>query len=600
MLGVGSGGKSAVNGVSFDEINDAYRLGLTVKVKGHRFSETREGVTYNMLHVTDFIVLEPEKLPLNIYQFKVIQSEYQNITELWNRVSGNQSFQVGRDQTGANWRDVTQGFMLYLHESERFSVEWNASGRALMELYAPQETLLNTNASRWGDLVSVYGGNDRVQLSFECHLAGIYRLLFTSESGNGVDVDLNISRLHLNTDEVFFIEFHYASSQFGGMGSAGGYPQPPANVITLGRNKQFSSQYVDSSYRYEAVFLEDEEIRFEYNATAPITLKLTGPGKFSLQINGTSIEQVVKLPITGKYVFALEGAERTYASFRCYRTSNTNYFGDPRAPIEAVMGLTEPRPPSWIPKFTPQSLNGSLSVSSYPLQQSQRFEEIKTENHSVISLQTDNCEYLLHVGLNPDCIPYPEGGDLMIQDLSLRDIVNAYDNNIPVIVTGFPFQLMRNETVYEMFHVIDVKLNRTQLVLETYHSVNLVSGRFHWGSIADNIEQFPVSFSTGYISYNYPSEGEIYGNQEHQFKTYLVEGEKIRIQLNSTNGVEYRLKDGYGSINFQLDDDFISSLNNVTHIDTILTAQKTGTYYFAIRGFSGLSGNVVFNCYRIP
>jgi hypothetical protein len=55
---------------------------------------------------------------------------------------------------------------------------------------------------------------------------------------------------------------------------------------------------------------------------------------------------------------------------------------------------------------------------------------------------------------------------------------SAHDGNLTVALTGFPFQLSRNETDHEMFHVTGVSVKDShRLPVVTSHSVTLVSGR---------------------------------------------------------------------------------------------------------------------------
>jgi hypothetical protein len=57
MMLVNSTGTSKIYGVTLDEIHEAYRLGLEVEVRGERYSETRNGEKYEIIHVTSFKVI---------------------------------------------------------------------------------------------------------------------------------------------------------------------------------------------------------------------------------------------------------------------------------------------------------------------------------------------------------------------------------------------------------------------------------------------------------------------------------------------------------------------------------------------------------------
>ncbi len=55
---------------------------------------------------------------------------------------------------------------------------------------------------------------------------------------------------------------------------------------------------------------------------------------------------------------------------------------------------------------------------------------------------------------------------------------SAHDGNLTVALTGFPFQLSRNETDHEIFHVTGVSVKDShRLPVVTSHSVTLVSAR---------------------------------------------------------------------------------------------------------------------------
>jgi hypothetical protein len=166
-----------------------------------------------------------------------------------------------------------------------------------------------------------------------------------------------------------------------------------------------------------------------------------------------------------------------------------------------------------------------------------------------------------------------------------------------VALTGFSFQLSRNETDHEMFHVTGVSVKDSHLLpVVTSHSVTLVSGRhsFSWGN--GEVKPFPVEIETGMRTIENDS-----GFQEHIFNVYLKEGKTISVSVNATKAIDFSFNTGYGYRGFGGDhEDYIALGSNVVEVNLTFTAEKTGSHFFGIRGYGGATGTVIFDCKRLP
>jgi hypothetical protein len=417
------------------------------------------------------------------------------------------------------------------------------------------------------------------------------------------DVDLAITKIHIMTDEIFFSERGGVDTNTGGMGFGGFHLTLPLDVINIGKTWLSTGYWSDRSYRYKASFSENEDIRICYNATTPIILKLTGPSKLKTYFDGSSLDTVFTVPKAGSYEFNLDANQTALVSFRCYRLTGKNYIGNASTPLELFSSARYPREPTWIPVYTLQTITGSLGITSFPAKMTQRYTDTVIEDHDVLSIHTESGVLILYTGLDPDCILYPEGtlntnmGYTMIQDLSLMDLVNAYRYNLTVTVAGFPFQLARNGSIYQMFLINGVTLsNRAQLILVACHTFELVSGRSSWSWGERLFEQFPLEFNTGYTTYD-----DVYGNQVHNFQIYLLKGDRISYQINASSQIDFRFYSGVGYRGFRSDpENYLYMENKVVEIDQKYTATRTGAYNFVVRGYSGASGTVVFDCSRVP
>jgi len=100
VIPVDSGGRTLIGRVTFDELLDAYRLGLTVEVQGHRFTLLRNNTAYRCFFVESARVLEPERAPLVIYHTAISSGSFN--PEIWfigdKRVQMPQSFHWGETQ----------------------------------------------------------------------------------------------------------------------------------------------------------------------------------------------------------------------------------------------------------------------------------------------------------------------------------------------------------------------------------------------------------------------------------------------------------------------------------------------------------------------
>jgi hypothetical protein len=256
------------------------------------------------------------------------------------------------------------------------------------------------------------------------------------------------------------------------------------------------------------------------------------------------------------------------------------------------------------PHFNSTTIEGTLTPTDFPLRVTRwppHLGETVVENTTVLAIATDEGTLMyLHLGVDPELIPYPEGGYTKAGNLTLYDVVAAYEEGLRVSVEGFPFTLERNGEAYSMFHVNSIRVEEPErLPLKADHSWDIVIGRNTY-CYDDAPTSFPVSFSVGFDSYE-----EGYGYPEHFYHVYLFEGETIRYQLNATSQIDFRayVEHPYDSpsvMPFSLGKPgFYFIQETVADAEGYCTAEVTGYHTFAFKACGGVKAEVSFNCVRV-
>ncbi len=180
MLLANSGGNLVVGGMTFDEINDVYQLGIPVEIEGQPYKLRREGQTYPVLHVEKISVLDREALPLVVYQRQYVTGRYtpEKILSVVDRVALPQEFYVGRNVTGVILR---QTFKIILNPGDRVRIRFNASDPIFFGVYAPNSTLPDNNATRWGVPIFEYNDTKKLDLIMDVFERGTYTYLFDAD-----------------------------------------------------------------------------------------------------------------------------------------------------------------------------------------------------------------------------------------------------------------------------------------------------------------------------------------------------------------------------------------------------------------------------------
>lgn len=599
MIGSGSTGNSEINGVTFDEINDAFTLGLEVQVSGTHYRLKREGETYNILKVEDFKVIDPDKLPLIIYDSTWSVNLDMDMTELHDRMDSTDSSTVGRVRNGSYWKQVSQVYQMYLRDGEVFEFNYTSSRPITLEVYVPKG-YNPSNTSRWGDLLFRQEERKEYSQSFQCHIRGIYTFVISGGSNSVSDVEFTFTKKVIGTDEVFFLEEGGTSCwPGGGMGYLSFLPRLPSTPTSIGRSMDNRGYWCDNHREYKVYLEKGQDIRYQFNGTAPLKLSIIGPDGYNTYFKGFYQDQILTAPNSGIYEFGFTCDYHADLSFRAHHLGEDRTIGDPSIPLVGVHSNLEYRPPSWIPQVQTYHYLSTLGLTEFPMKPASIGPRGTIENHLVLTIsEVDN--RILHFTGKYECASYPEGGDSMKGATSLFDLVACYENNITMDVCGFPYTLEMNGTSYKMFHIFSIDpIHRVEMPVSTYHSVDIVSGRFHQGSVYDGFKTFPVSFRTGLNTYN-SSDGPFSGYTHHYFNVYLENGEKIHYRLNTTGGIQFILYRGFGIRGFNdSPDKYIIVEKGDEYLDGMLEVSETGSYYFGVRGYGGQFSDVTFDLRRV-
>ncbi|MCX6649781.1 MAG: hypothetical protein NTV61_10415 [Candidatus Bathyarchaeota archaeon] len=183
----------------------------------------------------------------------------------------------------------------------------------------------------------------------------------------------------------------------------------------------------------------------------------------------------------------------------------------------------------------------------------------------------------------------------MLGNITISDLNNAYLGNSTVSITGFPFQVSINGTVYDLFHIDSAE------ILEPYplyakQSMIIVSGYNNQILDGDEVEYFPIRFNLGFDYY--PGNGETYyGNVERFYSSFLKQGATIKISYNASGPVEFGFySNAYISpFNLGNSSDYIFRESGVQSFEQLFVVPRSGFYMFAFKAFSGNKASVTID-----
>ncbi|MFH2112814.1 MAG: hypothetical protein ABIJ47_16320 [Candidatus Bathyarchaeota archaeon] len=597
------GGNLVIGGLTLDEINGAYKAQAPVEVTGAIYKLTREGRRYDMIRVESIEIPDRSALPLVIYHILLEAGRYApgtGITDL-DAVILPTTFHVGRNVTGVIWKDTRHVFRLLLSAGDRVRLSFGSHEPIDFKVYAPSEAYPESNATRWG--VQVFSLTEIRSLDYvlEAGRRGTYNILFEADSGTLSAVELNASRLPPR-DEPLFTERGYSSSSFGGMGSLSIFPKPIPKSIVIGRAWSMSGAWADTRYNYTAYLEAGTTVRLQYNATKEIKLQIKIGGEPFREYSSRVLDETVTMGESGyvSLVFAVEKPATAIVSARCLLIS-----GNTRLTTALILYPYREGSSRFPPSFNSTIIEGKLATAAFPMKVTRWLpppSETTVENTTVLAITTrEGALMYLHLGVDPELIPYPEGGYTRVGNLTLYDVVAAYDEGLRLSVEGFTFTLERSGEAYSMFHVNSIRVEEPEMLpLNAEHSWDIVIGR-NTHCYGDDVPvSFPVSFSVGFDSYE-----EGYGYPEHFYHVYLFEGETIQYHLNATSQIEFRAyvnrpRDTTSVIPFSVgkpEQYFITE--TVAHAEGYHKAKASGYVTFAFKAWSGENAEASFNCVRV-
>lgn len=596
VIPVDSGGRTLMGGVTFDELLDAYRLGLTVELKGHRFTLLRNNTAYRCFFVESARVLEPERAPLVVYH--TAMSSGSTNPEIWftgdRRVQMPQSFHVGRNTTDAAWTDKEHVFSVSLNSGDCIGYSFNASEPILFGHYAPNCT--GTQGGRWGSMLTNCTMEGHTT-NYMATTKGEHNFVFTGIDDTLVDVDFDIVKQERGDFELVFEIWGSHSSAFGGMGSRAKYMGEIPDYYVLGRTWSQSGAWTDHSYKIKTYLSTGTDIIYEFNATDVVVFRFSGPYSEIQETKETYCSQTFKAPINGTYVFefSVEKPKTAILSFRCRAVATAQPL-TPKDGCGVFYGKIEPAQTELRYSFPPRvseivNLTGLLDQSLFP----------PSSSPVMILEQIGKDPLFLHIGPSMKMIQVPAEGYTRLGNVTLYEVNDAYLNNLTVEVHGFPFTLTKNGTRHTVFHVNAVNiLQATGLPLYAVQTMDVVSGRYQELLGGDEREYFPVKFRLGVDEY----EG-YYGNIERFYHVCLNKGDSISFTFNASGPVEFglygnRWEDHYGTKGFSHGDpeDYIIRESKIESLEIDFTAPRRGYYSFAFKAYSGAKTRVSFDAWR--
>ncbi len=328
MILADQGGNGVAGGLTFDEINDAYKLGLPVEVEGPLFELQREGQTYPVLHAKRIKVKDREKAPLVAYHSRYITGRYTpEICYGFDRTSLPQEFLVGRNVTGVIWDDVKQIFEIILNPGDRMRITFNSSDPVFFGLYAPNSTMPLKPAMRWGVPMLERNETNQLDLVMDVFERGTYIFLFDARPNVWAEVKFNCQKIPAKTMDLLFMEKGSHSGAMGGISSMPFYPQPLPSNRVIGRTWSKSGAWADHSYSYETELYEGDLIRVQYNATQPINFNYKHKKRVIESVKNCSFDAIYEVESNGthSFQFSIEKPKTAIVSFRCEKIEGPSY-----------------------------------------------------------------------------------------------------------------------------------------------------------------------------------------------------------------------------------------------------------------------------------
>ena len=587
MLLAKSGGSYQTAGLTLDEINDAFLNGLSVEVNGSTSVMHREGRDYPIIEVRSIKVLETEKAPLIIYSFTNDTIELYDRYEFSGRGGGRvqmpQSFTVDNSLVGIN---SSQVFQVLLNKGDAVGFEFNSTRPISFRMMGPTETdsgiFSGRGGATWYELTNITS----LRSGLMALRRGEYYFVFSLDYKEKSNATFNLRRVSLSKEDVLFTKSCSIESGFGGMSWFSTVLSPPPKRFVVGRTWG-DNAWGDASWSFNTTLHAGALIDFGFNATEPIEFSFSGlSGAITATDSLYYYHKTYEIPSTGNYVFnfGIDKPKTAIVAFRCKTLSGEPvYLKDEPA---ATIGLaTETNEPKFDYSFPP-AINGVISLNGKLVQS-----DLPDIDGKVMLLETAyGARFFLHLGVGTEMLPAPVSGFTMLGDVSLFDVNDAYQRNLTVSVHGFPFDIVRNGTVYHLFHLNSID------VLGSYRLYAVQSVRIDGASV----EYFPLNFSLALDYYN--GNG---WNFERFYSVYLKKGDTIRISFNSSNPVEFGAYwNSWGmpsTMPFSLGrpEDYLIRESNIRTLNQVFTASRGGYYTFAFKAIGGEKASVLFSLDRI-
>ncbi len=325
MIPYHCGGNAEAGGVTFDELGEAFKLGLYLEVEGYSSEIARENNTYRVFHVEGIEILESERLPLIIHQSTMEKGKYgSELGGVLDMVTLPTEFVVGRKHMGVIWRDYEQYFEVILNPHDKVLFWFNSTEPLDFVLYAPNNTMPLMPATRWGVPIIEEASILAYKEEFSAPLRGTYAFRFSADPSFFAEVVFGCDRVAKEYKPLLFVEEGSHSSDTGGMGTVSVRPMPLPDNFTVGRTWSEFGAWTDHAYRFKTTMYKDDVILFGFDASEPINFNFVygnEPRTIVGLESAASFEAAYMVERAGTYVFTFDvDAPRTsVVAFRCVR-----------------------------------------------------------------------------------------------------------------------------------------------------------------------------------------------------------------------------------------------------------------------------------------
>jgi len=188
-----STGYKLLGGIILTEINEAYRLGLTVEVEGSVFKYTRLGSQYNLVKVEKVRIRETWKIPLIVsHNIDMIRGNEHCGISGEKRVDFPYEFPVGLTTIQGEFGNAEHTYHVLLNPDESIRIEFNSTVPVKFGLMKPESFIyhgyyLPTDTSlSMADPEDFYIRHTEIQslkTEFTAPERGFYNLVFKAYSG---------------------------------------------------------------------------------------------------------------------------------------------------------------------------------------------------------------------------------------------------------------------------------------------------------------------------------------------------------------------------------------------------------------------------------